>query len=753
MLNDMTESRSTSKKSVGKTAASSSKKTAAETRQSATALPAPAQGHSPLPLNVPESSASASTAEGSAISAKTDPDGPASVTTLSTLAVADSQYLNRELSWLSFNERVLAEAKDERNPLLERLKYAAICGSNLDEFFMVRIAGIHRQIAAHVTTPSLDGLTPQASLYNLRNTTHIMQRSIENATSHILQGLAEQDVYFSHVAELDSEVADKVRSYYLDNLHLVLTPLIVDQSHPFPYISNLSLNIGVRILSKNCKGTEFVRLKVPVGSTPRVVNIDGHLLLIEEIIASQLDTLFKGREIVETCIFRVTRNTDWDFDEEEADDLLVTIADGLLKRRFGQVVRLEIDSRMSKEMREFLVHHLEVAEEDIMPLRGPLGLADLMGLPVERPDLSFASYVPVLNKMLKGDNNSIFEVLRQQDIILHHPYDSFGGVLNLLEEAARDPRVAAIKQTLYRTGDDPRLLSALQTAAENGKQVVAMIELKARFDEKSNIEWAKKLEQAGAHVVYGIPGLKIHAKTLLIVRREEDRMRCYTHLGTGNYNPKTARLYTDLSLMTSSNEIGADASELFNHLTASIDAEYSQLLVAPETARSGLLALIDREIAQAKAGKEAYILGKCNQLTDPRMIHALYAASQAGVQIDFVVRGVCCLRPGVAGLSENIRIHSLLGRYLEHARIYVFGNAGQPAVYFGSADLMNRNLKRRVEVIAPVLDEDHRQTFVRILETELADQRGSWQLLPTGEYQKLVGERSAQRIFADQRQP
>lgn len=671
--------------------------------------------------------------------------------TLSTLAVSESRFLNRELSWLSFNERVLTEARDPRNPLLERLKYAAICGSNLDEFFMVRTAGIHRQIAAGVTTPSMDGLTPQSVLKLLRNITKDMQHEIEKATSDILQALETEGIRFSRVAELDDDVAAKVLEYYRSSVHMVLTPLTVDQAHPFPYISNLSLNMGVLLRGRNKKEHDFVRLKVPLGVIPRVVNIDGHLLLLEEIMAAHLGTLFKGREIIEACMFRVTRNTDWAFEEEEAEDLLVTIEAGLLKRRFGAVVRLEIDRQMSDEMLNVLVENLKVARDDILPLQGPLGGAKLMSLPVDRPDLSFPDYTPAITDLLESED-SAFDLLRRQDILLHHPYDSFVNVLNLLEEAANDPNVLAIKHTLYRTGDDRRLLNALRTAAENGKQVVAMIELKARFDEKMNIAWAKKLERAGAHVVYGIPGFKIHAKTLLIVRREADGVRSYVHIGTGNYNPKTARLYTDLGIMTSNSQIGADTNELFNHLTAAIEPEYHHLLVAPDTARSGLEELIEREISHAKAGKEAWVFGKCNQLTDRSIIEALYRASEAGVRVDMVVRGVCCLRPEVEGLSENIRVQSLLGRYLEHSRIYAFGNLGNPDVYFGSADLMSRNLTRRVEVIAPVLDADHRAAFLSILDTEWNDQRGSWRLCADGVYRKIAGEQSAQQYFALQRQ-
>ncbi|PTA68300.1 polyphosphate kinase 1 [Deinococcus arcticus] len=679
--------------------------------------------------------------------------GAGPVPSRSTVANPDSPFLNRELSWLAFNERVLAEARDERNPLLERLKYAAICGSNLDEFFMVRVAGIHRQIAAGVHTPGPDGLSPQQTLTLVRDRTQAMLREIEAVTRRILRDLGRHGVKLARVSELGRRARAQLREHYLAEIQPVLTPLVVDPSHPFPYLSNLSLNLAVLLESGEDEDPEFARVKVPVGVLPRAVCIADTVLLLEDVIAAHISDLFKGRRVLAAHAFRVTRNTDYEFEEEEAEDLLATIEDGLRRRRFGSAVRLEVMRDTPPALITFLQERLRLAPEDIFTLEGPLGSADLMGLPVKRPDLTFEPYVPAVPDLDGEEEDGIFDTIRARDVLLHHPYDGFANILDFLEEASRDPQVLAIKQTLYRTGDDPRLLSALRAAAENGKQVVALIELKARFDEQRNISWARKLERAGAHVVYGVAGLKTHAKVTLIVRREEGGLRRYVHIGTGNYNAKTARLYTDLSLLSADPDLGADVAELFNHLTGYAEAEYTHLLVAPDTARTGFEALLEREAAHARDGMDAWVRVKLNQLTDPGMVEALYRAAGAGVRVEMIIRGVCCLRPGVAGLSQSIRVRSLLGRYLEHARVFAFGNGGSPEVYFGSADWMSRNLDRRVEVIAPVLDDGHRETFLSILDTEWADTRGSWELNAQGEYEKLSGDFSAQATFAAARHP
>jgi polyphosphate kinase len=675
----------------------------------------------------------------------------AAIRTMSTVANTDSQFLNRELSWLAFNERVLSEARDKRNPPLERLKYAAICGSNLDEFFMVRVAGVHRQIAAGVQTPGPDGLSPRETLDMVRDRTHTMLREIEKAARKTLRDLVAEGVRLVRVAELGKRARAQLREHYLSEIQPVLTPLVVDPSHPFPYLSNLSLNLAVLLDAGEGEDPDFARVKIPVGVLPRIVPIGDALLLLEDVIAAHIGELFKGRNVLAAHVFRVTRNTDYEFEEEEAEDLLATIEDGLRRRRFGSAVRLEMMRETPAEIIGFLQERLRLDHKDIFMLEGPLGTADLMFLPVKRPDLAFPDFIAAVPDLDGDEEGGMFDTIRRGDVVLHHPYDSFSNVLNFVEEASRDPQVLAIKQTLYRTGDDPRLLGALRTAAENGKQVVALIELKARFDEQRNISWARKLERAGAHVVYGMAGLKTHAKVTMIVRREEGGLRRYVHVGTGNYNPKTARLYTDLSLLSADPNLGADIAELFNHLTGYAEAEYTHLLVAPDTARSGFEMLLDREAEHARAGQEAWARIKVNSLTDPGMIEALYRAAGAGVRIELILRGVCCLRPGLPGLSETIRVRSLLGRYLEHARIYAFGNAGQPEVYFGSADWMSRNLDRRVEVIAPVLDDTHRDQFLRILNTEWADTRGSWELQGDGQYEKLHGDFSAQQSFADSR--
>ncbi|AFD26475.1 Polyphosphate kinase [Deinococcus gobiensis I-0] len=648
---------------------------------------------------------------------------------------------------------MLAEARDRRNPPLERLKYAAICGSNLDEFFMVRVAGVHRQIAAGVMVPGPDGLMPRETLALVRERTHGMLREIEKATRHALRELQEAGVRMTRVADLGKRARAQLREHYLAEIQPVLTPLVVDPSHPFPYLSNLSLNLGVLLGSDEGEEPDFARVKIPVGVLPRVVAVGDQLLMLEDVIAAHIGELFKGRRVLRAHLFRVTRNTDYEFEEEEAEDLLATIEDGLRRRRFGSAVRLEVIRDTPQDILDFLREKLRLAADDLFLLEGPLGTADLMGLPVSRPDLAYPDFTPAVADLDGDEEDGIFDTLGRGDVILHHPYDSFVNVLNFLEEAARDPQVLAIKQTLYRTGDDPKLLGALRMAAENGKQVVAMIELKARFDEQRNISWARKLERAGAHVVYGVAGLKTHAKVSMVVRREPGGLRRYVHIGTGNYNAKTARLYTDLSLLSADTELGADVAELFNHLTGYAEAEYTHLLVAPETARSGFEALLEREAEHARAGREAWARIKVNQLTDPGMVEALYRASEAGVKIEMVIRGVCCLRPGVPGLSGTIRVRSLLGRYLEHARVYAFGNGGSPEVYFGSADWMSRNLDRRVEVIAPVLEDRHRDAFLKILATEWSDQRGSWELCSDGEYEKEEGDRSAQQTFADARHP
>lgn len=659
-------------------------------------------------------------------------------------------YLNRELAWLEFNERVRHEATHPKNPPLERLKYTAICGSNLDEFFMVRVAGIHRQIAAHVRTHTPDGLTPHQNLDLVRKHMPEMMANIQRNLQTNLENLEKHGIQFVKYAELDDEARENLRQYYLKEVHPVLTPLAVDPSHPFPYISNLSLNLAV-ILEED-EGIELARVKVPVGVLPRVVKIsDGRYMFLEDLIAAHLSELFRGRTVLSSHVFRVTRNTDYEFEEEEAEDLLATIEDGLRRRRFGAVVRLEANPDIPERLLSELTERLRLSRQDVFLLSGPLGVADFMGLvgilsPLH-PHLTYVPYVASIPD-LEGEEG-IFCSLQQQDFLMHHPYESFEAVLQFIEEAAQDPDVLAIKQTLYRTGGDRRLLRALTRAAEAGKQVVALVELKARFDEQRNITWARALERAGIHVVYGLPKLKTHAKVTLVVRREQGGLRRYVHIGTGNYNPRTAAMYTDISFLTSDKDICIDASELFNRLTGYAEATYRKMLVAPERMRHDFYALIDREIQQAKAGQPAAITAKMNSLTDPGLIQKLYQASQAGVQIRLIIRGVCCLKPGVPGLSDNIVVRSIIGRFLEHARIYAFFNAGASEVYIGSADWMTRNLNRRVEVVVPIRGSKHQRYLQNLLEAEWRDTRGSWQLFPDGKYEKVRGSKtfSSQRHF------
>lgn len=655
-------------------------------------------------------------------------------------------YLNRERSWLEFNARVLAEAKNGRNPPLERLKFCAIASSNLDEFFMVRVAGVHHQLAAGVVSPSPDGLTPVQNLDLIRTTTQSMMEDIQGALGDVLSLLRTKGISLVRYGDLDDARRDHLRAYYLDQIQPVLTPLAVDPSHPFPYISNLSLNLAVVLEEK--KDEVFARIKIPIEVLNRVIQLpSGEWMLLEDVISAHLDELFKGRRVVAHYLFRVTRNTDYEFEQEEAEDLLATIEAGLRRRRFGSVVRLEVEGDFPGDLLGDLCVRLGVDERDVYSLDGVLGGADLMGLVAIDPQWVYPKFSPK-SLTLGREDRSLFEHLQQKDVLLHHPYQSFEPVVEFIETAAQDASVLAIKQTLYRTGGDARILRALQTAAEMGKQVVVLVELKARFDEQRNISWARALERSGVHVVYGLARLKTHAKITLVVRRESMGLRRYIHVGTGNYNPRTAALYTDLSFFTSNPQVGIDASALFNHLTGYSDATYPHLVVAPEEMRERFCFLIEREMAHAQMGRVAQIWAKMNSLTDPQMINMLYHASQAGVKIHLIVRGVCCLRPQVEGLSENIVVRSLLGRFLEHARVFYFENDGDPEVLVGSADWMTRNLNRRVEVAIPITRSGQQRYLKDLLQVEFSDTRGAWELQSDGTYVKVKGRwLSAQRHF------
>ncbi len=667
-------------------------------------------------------------------------------------------FLNRELSLLSFFRRVLEEAQDERNPLLERIKFLAIVDSNLAEFFMVRVAGLKQQLAAGVHELSLDGQTPAQQLQHIYKEATNLMNEVRRCLDILLGLLAQEGIHILNYSELKENQVEAAKKYFDEMIFPVLTPLGYDPGHPFPHISNLSLNIGVII--RDLRGQKrFARVKVP-NTLPRFVPIPAptqltthkanssemYFIWIEQLIMAHLDCLFPGMQIVTASSFHVTRDAELIIQELEAEDLLETIERGIRERRFGSVVRLMVEPITSEEILDVLVDNLEISPEDIYTVLPPFGLSDLLQLYtiIDRYDLKYPSFVPVVQPILE-EAEDIFAAIREQDILLHHPYDSFSPVVEFIETAARDPNVLAIKQTLYRVGKNSPVVNALLEAIRNGKQVVVLVELKARFDEESNIEWARTLEREGAHVIYGLLGLKTHAKVTMVVRREENRLQRYLHLATGNYNATTAHVYTDLSLFTSDEELAEDVTNLFNYLTGySAKKDYRKILVAPINLRQKLEELLRREIEKKRAGQEARLIFKMNALVDERMIRLLYEASQAGVQVDLIVRGICCLRPGIPGLSENIRVISIVGRFLEHSRIYYFYNGGEEEVYLGSADLMPRNLDRRVEVLFPIKAPNLlRKVRDEILETYLADNVRARLMLPNGEYQRLFPEDGA----------
>ncbi len=623
--------------------------------------------------------------------------------------LADAPLLNRELSWIEFNSRVLDEALDPTQPLLERLKFLSIFSTNLDEFFMVRVSGLQEQNEAnpHLTSP--DGLSAATQLRliseRLRPLLDVQMRCL---LRQILPGLEKFEVRIVRHDQLNREQRKALHDYFYERIFPILTPLSVDPSHPFPYISNISLNLGILVVPEtNGEEPRFARVKVPP-NVPRLIKVEGaeqHYVMLEDVIGAHIEALFPGMKVQECQPFRITRDADLEIEEDEAGDLLKMVEQQLRQRRFGFGVRLEVAAGMSPDMVKLLRQALDVSEQDVYTADGPLNIPDLMALyKLDLPALKDEPFTPVTPKALAA-GDTIFDAIRHQDILMHTPYDSFAPVLEFLRAAARDPNVLAIKQTLYRVGKDSPVVEALIEAAENGKQVAVLVELKARFDEENNVRWAKRLEQAGVHVVYGLVGLKTHAKVALVVRQEKDTIRRYVHLGTGNYNPATARVYTDLGLLTAHKDFGADVTDLFNFLTGySRQVRYRKLLVAPVNLRQSLNELIRREVEHHQAGRPAGIFAKFNSMTDTGMSEELYGASRAGVPIDLLIRGICCLRPGVAGRSETIRVGSIVGRFLEHSRIYRFLNDGDDVIYLGSADLMNRNLDRRVEVLFPIED-------------------------------------------------
>jgi polyphosphate kinase len=649
-------------------------------------------------------------------------------------AAPSMPYINRELSWIDFNARVLFEAQDERNPLLQRVRFLSIFASNLDEFFQIRVAGLKQQVKAGRSSPTPDGMSAAETLEAIRTRLLPLVAAHSQAWQRVEDELADEDIRIVGYDERP-ERHRELRRQFVDEIFPVLTPLAVDPGHPFPYISDLSLSLAVTVRDPVTHENRFARIKVPP-VLPRLVEVAPRTyVLLEQIIAANLDALFPGMEIVEHHLFRVTRNADLELEEEEAPDLLLHIEEELRKRRFGRVVRLEIERSMPVATRSLLMRGLNIQAEDVYEIAGMLDLRALDQLAdLDVADLHVAPWQPVTQARLQpadpDEPTDVFAAMRQGDILLHHPYDSFTtSVQRFIEQAVEDPDVLTIKQTLYRTSGDSPIVRALIQAAEQGKQVVVLVELKARFDEQANIVWARALERAGAHVAYGIVGLKTHSKLAMVVRREGRGLRRYVHIGTGNYNPGTARIYVDLGILSTDHELAADVTDLFNTLTGhSRQTRYRRLLVAPHGLRKGVLALIDEEIERQAEHGDGRIVMKCNAIVDPTIIGALYRASRAGVQVDLIVRGMCSVRPGVPGVSETIRVRSIVGRYLEHSRIFVFGRGERERFYIGSADMMERNLDRRVEAMTPVRHEASTGRLREIIEIMLADDRRAWQL-------------------------
>jgi polyphosphate kinase len=647
-----------------------------------------------------------------------------------------SLFFNRELSWMDFNDRVLQLAEGSRLPLLERAKFCAIWTSNLDEFFQVRVAGLHDQVDAGLDGRSADGLAANEVIDRVRAATSEQQRRLTRCLEHDLRPqLAEHGIRIVSHEDLSKKQRKAARDRFQRQIFPVLTPLAVGPARPFPYISDLSLSLAVLLRDPVTDHTTFARVKVPKEMLPRFMDLgDGTFVLLEQVIAANLDALFPGMEILDHSVFRVTRDGDFEV-SDEADDLVRAVEDELRRRRFGEVVRLEIAEGMHPALHEQLVEALEVEERQVYEIEGPLDLTDLWDL-VKLPghtELRESSWTPVTQPRLQfGEEGEgdIFAEMRKGDILVHHPYDSFAtSVERFIEQAVNDPDVLAIKMTVYRTSDDSPLVPALIRATERGKQAVCLVELKARFDERANLQWARALEESGVHVTYGIPALKTHAKALLVVRREGKGVRNYVHIGTGNYHPTTARLYTDFGLFTTDEKIGRDINDMFNFLTGyARPRRYRKVLVAPNHLRDGILEQIDKTIAAKAEGKQVRIRLKMNSLVDKRCIQALYRASQAGVRVEINPRGICCLRPGVPGVSENIHVVSVVGRFLEHSRVYTFERDGETTVYIGSGDLMPRNLDTRVELVAPIEDPAVRDDVLDSLERCFADEVNAWEL-------------------------
>ena len=666
-----------------------------------------------------------------------------------------SLFINREISWLQFNDRVLAVAADPDTPLLERLKFLAIFSTNLDEFFMVRVSGLRDQVEAGISTRGSDGWTPSETLEAIaKQVGPAAEEQVHIFLDQVVPALAEADVHIGDMGQLGSRDLDYLREYFDREVFPVLTPLAVDPSHPFPYISNLSLSLAVTVRDPSSARDRFARVKVPEILPRFVPLVDGNTFVpLEQIVATHLGKLFPGMTVVDAHPFRVTRDADIELAEDEADDLMVAVEQELRRRRFGAVVRLEVAASMPDHVVRLLQRELEVDDDALVTVEGPLNLGDLMELAgaIDRPELADSPWVGTTQPRLQGAEGgavNVFATLREGDLLVHHPYDAFStSVQRFIEQAADDPDVLAIKQTLYRTDGDSPIVSALIRAAESGKQVVVLVELKARFDEASNIGWARVLERAGCHVAYGLVGLKTHSKTALVVRREQGGIRRYVHIGTGNYNAKTARLYSDLGLLSCDEDVGADLTDLFNSLTGyARGGRYRKILVAPAHVREQVLAMIARTTDRHSPRRPGRIVMQMNSLVDAACIRALYAASQAGVQVDLIVRGICRLRPGVPGVSDNIRVRSIVGRFLEHARIWLFANGRRREYYIGSADLMPRNLDLRVEVVTPVTDPDLTGRLQEVLDVMLADNVQAWELHADGGWQHCQPAEGEQRL-------
>jgi polyphosphate kinase len=678
----------------------------------------------------------------------------------SRLKIFGQDYFdNYELSWLKFNQRVLSEAENPNLPLLERVKFIGIVCSNLDEFFQKRVGGLKRQLHAGVSELTVDGKTPSEQLRAIRKEVLKMIRGYRSCyLDQIVPGLTKEGIQFKSYAELSPQLKNKADNYFDKQIYPIITPLAVDESHPFPFISNKSRSLAIKLRKPDGGKLLFARIKIP-DNRPRWIELDHNgdevvLLSTKDLIVEKIGRFFPGVEVLSANVFRITRNADIERNEEEADDLLEMIEEELRERRFAEVVRLEIDKDMPKDVKEYLFRHLKVEKKYVFEMDGPIGLADVMqlakidGFNHLKSELWTPALHPVFQHPIDEETPGVFEVIRKSDFLVHHPYHSFEtSTQRFVEEGANDPKVLAIKQTLYRTSSDSPIMHSLIKAAEDNKQVAILIELKARFDEERNISWAHRLEKAGVHVSYGIPGLKIHTKLTVVVREEEDGLRRYVHIGTGNYHPDTAQLYEDLGLFTCNEDLASDVTDVFNLLTGyAPDQTFQKTLVAPRHLRNGMMELIDHEIREAADGKKGRIVAKMNSLEDPLIIQKLYEASQAGVKIDLIVRGVCRLIPQKKGLSEHINVHSVIGRFLEHSRCYYFYHGGKEFYYIGSADWMHRNLDARVEVLAPVEQPALKSYLQFVLKLILSDNQQRWLMKSNGNYEKVKRKKGEKKI-------